>query len=131
MKFKEELLLKYVAGGTSRKPSEMCFCNLCLRFMAQRDGRWHRNCYEVKNKMSLLNDKMSKCVAMCQKVTLYIMWYLRPILSKDIAKLIAKMVYETKHNMFLWYPVILRSTLRHRKIKNKKIKHLKWNNEVL
>ncbi len=131
MKFKEELLLKYVAGGTSRNPSEMVFCNFCLRFMAQRDGRWHRNCYEVKNKMSSLNDKMSKCVVMCRKVTLYIMWYLRPILSKDIAKLIAKMVYETKYDMFLWYPVILRSIVRSRKIKIKKSKHLKLDTEVL
>ncbi len=122
MQFKIELLEKYLAGGSARKPSEMCFCNFCLDFMAQRDIRWHHKCYEIKNKMFLLNDRMLKCVEMCRKVTLYLMWYLRPILSKDIAKLIGQIIYESKHDMILWYPVILQST-RRKKIKRKHLKH--------
>lgn len=125
MEFKKNLLKKYLSNGLVTKSSEMCFCNLCLGFMTQRDIRWHRRwCHGdgIKNKMILLNDKMLKCVEMCQKVALYIMWYLRPILSKDIAKIIGQIIHESRHNMLLWYPVILRS-IRKKKIKRKYIKH--------
>ena len=80
--------------------------------------------------MILLNDKMAKCVEICRKVTLYMLWYLRPILSKDIAKLLCEFIYETRYDMLVWYPTILRS-IRKKRRKVKKLKYLKWDIEIL
>jgi hypothetical protein len=133
MLFEKELLKKHLSQGFVTNESRMCFCNLCLGFMTQRDIRWHRrlcNGDGIKNKMSIMNDKMQKCVCLCQKVTIYILWYLRPILSKDIAKLIGKLIYTSRYDMTIWYPSTIKSTIK-KKHKRKIQKYKKWDLEVL
>ena len=88
------------------------FCNYCTTFKGyERDlgiheYRKHFAGGYIKHIEDNLeeNRKFLKksCIYQCRETTLYFIFTFKPIFGKDITNLIAKLIYESRHDLPLW-----------------------------
>jgi len=100
------------------------FCNYCTSFKGyERDLKIHEDRIHFRPHFKYIEDNLEEnriilkksCIYQCRETTLYFIFTFKPIFGKDITKLIAKLIYESRHDLPLW---------------NISVPYKKWKNKI-